>query len=92
MEEVLYVCGDSLSAIECDDTPVLNVIYTRSNLSCSSPIEIPYFSAGHSPLCFFYGSEDVSDQANYYPTCRVCTQNGQHPVARRKRASYKPKN
>ncbi len=36
--EVLCVCGDSLADVECDDDSVLNVIYTKTNLSCNSPI------------------------------------------------------
>ena len=39
--------------VECDDYSVLDVIHTKTNLSCNSPIEIPYYSAGNTPICFF---------------------------------------
>ena len=80
------MCGDSLSAIECDDSSVLNQIHTRANLSCSSTIEIPYYSAGNSPICYFCGAQNNTD---CYPACVLCLQKEQ-PVPKRRRA-FKPK-
>ena len=60
LQEVLYVCGDSLADAECDDDSVLNVIHTKTNLSCNSPIEIPYYSAGNTPICFFVLPKKIS--------------------------------
>ena len=51
--EVLYVCGDSLTEVEYDEDSVLNVIHLKTNLSCNSPIESPYYSAGNTPYAFF---------------------------------------
>ena len=85
--EVLYVCGDSLSAIECDDSSVLNQLHTR----CNSPIEISYYSARNSPICYFCGAEDVQDKtdSDCYPACSQCSQT-KTPVPKRRRA-FKPK-
>ena len=92
LQEVLYVCGDSLADAECDDDSVLNVIHTKTNLSCNSPIEIPYYSAGNTPICFFCASEeeDFKEQTECYPICETCHAGGKRSPARRTR-QFKPK-
>ena len=82
--EVLYVCGDTLTEVEHDDDSVLNAIHLRTNLSCNSPIEIPYYSAGNTPICFFCGSEeDFKEQTEGYPICMTCFSGGKRPPAKR---------
>ena len=44
------LCGDWFADVECVDDSVLNVIHTKTNLLCNSPIEIPYYSAENSPI------------------------------------------
>ena len=64
------MCG--LAEVEYDDDSVLNA-HLKTNLSCNSPIEIPYHSAGNTPICFFCGSEeDFKDQTEGYPICITC--------------------
>lgn len=91
--EVLYVCGDSFADVECDDDDsVLHVIHTKANLSCGSPIEIPYYSAGNTPICFFCASEeDFKDQTDNYPICMTCFSNGKRSPPKRTRRQFKPK-
>ncbi len=89
--EVLYVCGDTLTEVEHDDDSVLNAIHLKTNLSCNSPIEIPYYSAGNTPICFFCGSEeDFKEQTEGYPVCMTCFSGGKRPPAKRTR-QFKPK-
>ena len=70
--EVLHVCGDSFADVECDDESVLNVMYTKTNLSCNSPIEIPYFSAGNTPICYFFVSEENFKEQTDSILCMSC--------------------
>ena len=65
LEEIQYSCGSGLQEIEHDDRSVLQKVFTRTNLTCSSPIELPYYSNNiHEPLCFHCGSEEITDSGS----------------------------
>ena len=74
LEEVQYSCGSSLQDIEHDDSSIL--CRFKTNLLCSSPMEIPYYGTYHEPLCFYCGSSDVADNEedlqDKYPICKSC--------------------
>ncbi len=64
--EVLYMCGDILTEVEHDDDSVLNAIHLKTNLSCNSPIEISYYSAGNT---FGRGFQRANRRL---PICMTC--------------------
>ena len=80
LEEIQYMCGGGLQDIEHDDRSALQKVFTRTYLVCSSPIEIPYYSANaHEPLCFHCGSKEITDGdsedldlQHKYPICAQC--------------------
>ena len=83
-----YSYGSGLQEIEHDVNSVLSKVFTRMNLSCTSPIEFPYYSTNHEPLCFYCGSLNVtSSDADTYPMCEECVARNRPPVTRRKRAA-----
>ena len=55
LESVQYSCGAVMQDIEHEDVSVLTKVYVRENLTCESPIEIPYYSMNHEPLCIYCG-------------------------------------
>ena len=68
---LMYTCGTSLSNIE--DEELLEGIYTRSDITCNMPIELPYYSAKYEDICFYCGTVkhlDVQDAS--YPICEGC--------------------
>ena len=74
LQEVQYSCGSSLQDIGHDNSSILSRVFTRVNLLCSSPMEIPYYGTYHEPLCFYCGSSDVTDEEeensqDKYPIC-----------------------
>ena len=76
LEEVQYSCGSSLQDID-DESSILCRVFTRTNLLCSSPMEIPYYGTYHEPLCFYCGCSDVADDEeddlqDKYPICNNC--------------------
>ena len=68
------------------DTSVSKKLYTRDNLSCSSNIEIPYYSAGYPNICIFCGRgrylKPVS--ALTFPQCENASCSTKEPVKRTK--------
>ena len=82
LETVEYSCGAVLSlfvddeAEEADDHP-LKSVFVRADLSCSEPVEIPYYSSGAFPrICSHCAtSEDLKVGAGtegFYPMCSAC--------------------
>ena len=55
--DYVYICGGSFNEIHVSntnkDSKISENIFTRENLSCSSNIEIPYYSAGYKNICIF---------------------------------------
>ena len=93
LQEIQYSCGSGLQNIEHDEHSVLQKVFTRLNLTCSSPIEIPYYGTNsHEPLCFYCGSEELCDDSleelqDKYPICHQCVNDKKPLVGKRKRVS-----
>ena len=90
LEIVQYSCGSNFVDIECAETSVLQKVFCRLNLTCSSPIEIPYYSTRHEPLCFYCGSEkDLAEsEVGKHPICNLCLSENKKPTASRKRKKH----
>jgi hypothetical protein len=68
----------------------LKKVFVRKNLKCSDSIEIPYFSAGFEPICFYCGNDDSLQASNDdYPVCFNCKSEGKKVVKRRARSTAK---
>ena len=92
MKKVPYVCEASLS--ECvgngrdPDEKFLSRVFVRENISCSSKIELPYFSVEAYPiLCIYCGiggtKRTLNKSVEHYPQCQSCSDKPN--VLRRKR-------
>ena len=46
IENLEYTCGSTFADIECDDHSVLRSVFVKANLTCNTPTEIPYYTAG----------------------------------------------
>ena len=70
------------------DEQLLKILFVRENLSCSSKMELPYYSIDHYPaVCVYCGvtgtKRTLNTTAEHYPKCHSC---GEKPdVVRRKR-------
>ena len=90
LDNFSYVCGNLLLDIECDEESVLNSVFVKANLACSNPIEIPYYSSGNDPICYFCGTEDdIVQKTDFLPGCTACCTAGKKLVSKRKH--YTPK-
>ena len=59
--------------IEAEDDSVLRLVYAKANLTCNSPTEIPYYTAGNDTICYHCGTENLlRDDGTYYPVCDTC--------------------
>ena len=77
LDNFSYVCGNLLLDIECDEESVLNSVFVKANLACSNPIEIPYYSSGKDPICYFCGTEDdIVQKTDFLPGCTACCTSG----------------
>ena len=86
-----YVCGTVFSEIPVDernkDSYVLEMMHCRENLSCESPIEIPYYSSKlFSNVCFHCGraSRLLPSNVEFYPQCMACQSKARAKVTKRK--------
>ena len=75
------MCGSVLSEYlgtgNDRDEKHLNSIYVRENISCSSTIELPYYSMDHFPkICIYCGiagtTHRLGDSVECYPKCNEC--------------------
>ena len=72
------------------DEQLLEVIFVRENFSCSSTIEVPYYSVDHFPVvCIYCGVTGtkitLNESVENYPKCNSC---GDKPdIVKRKRKS-----
>lgn len=86
-----YSCGCELQELmpqERERAPkisaLLDRVFVRANLHCTSPVEIPYFSAGIFPsICFYCSDEAVEQIEGAYPTCESCRANHILPFKRK---------
>ena len=74
-----YVCGTVFHDLPIDDKNKdsynLEMLHCRENLTCESPMEIPYYSSKlFKNLCFYCGRERNRIQSNieFYPQCTSC--------------------
>ena len=87
IEDLDYTCGSIFADIEPEEDSVLNSILVKANLSCNSPIEVPYYTAGNDPICYYCGSEsELCDKPTDYSICSSCTSCGKKLVSRRSKA------
>ena len=84
-----YVCGSSFQEFLGDtsnrDNTIFERVFVKENLSCSSNIELPYYSCENlKPVCIFCGSgKNVVTSVEFYPKCNKCK--GEKDIAKRKR-------
>ena len=73
-----YACGASLSEYmgtgRDKDEQLLEVIFVRENLSCSSTVEVPYYSVDYFPaVCIYCGvtgtKRTLNESVEKYPKC-----------------------
>ena len=95
--DIMYTCGMDLHdcipaelSPEADQTHILCRVFVRQNLSCSTRIETPYFSAEcFDMICSYCGSDDIlptSDTPEMYPLCSICKSDPTKPgIFKRKR-------
>ena len=87
-----YSRGSGVQEIEHDDISVLHKVFTRMNLNCRSPIEIPDYNTNHEPLCFHCASinilsEDSPEFQDKYPICKPCFSDKKPLISKRKRTT-----
>ena len=103
LNDVLYSCGtDPKDCIpdkineEVRSDHILNWVFVRKNISCSSRIETSYFSCGcFSNVCIYYGSSDDLILANkasalYYPQCGSCKSDSKKPGILKRKCKLVP--
>ena len=90
LECVTYSCWASLQDIV--DEEIILEVFVRADLSCGSPIEIPYFSAKYKDICINCGGlNELELKDEMYPLCDPCKRKGVKGTKRRCR-EFKPKN
>ena len=58
VEMLSYSCGSRLQDIQ-DTSPEVNQdVFVKANLSCNSPIEIPYYSSNYEDIYYHCGAEN----------------------------------
>ena len=81
MNKITYMCGAALSEYQASrndrDERHLKTIFVKENLSCSSKIEIPYFSVDNYPIvCIYCGiagtHRTLNSSVEWYPKCNNC--------------------
>ena len=87
LEEIIYSCGANICDVADGELQCLTTVYSRSDLSCQSKIELPYYSAGFEAICIYCGTTDglEDDSPEYYPRCQICSGEGKQRVKRRTR-------
>ena len=85
-ESLIYTCGSTLQNIQGTATGLLEKIYVKRNLTCTSFTEIPYYSAKYEDICYYCGTTDeLATSSSHYPICSFCKQQNKDVIARRKR-------
>ena len=91
LNDFQYVCGTVFHDLLIDDknkdSCVLGMIHCRENLTCESPMEIPYYSSKlFKNLCFYCGRERnlMPSNIEFYPQCTSCQSKTRAKVAKRK--------
>ena len=74
LEMVLYTCDCSLQDLGSSN-PVVSKTFVRQNLSCSDPVEVPYYSSqSFQDVCIHCGTTHnlAERETDIYPTCSTC--------------------
>ena len=91
LEGVSYSCGSTLQSI-IGEEEIVSAVYVRADITCSSTIELPYYSANYPDVCIQCGSSlNLDVNAEFYPMCADCKAKGVKSTKRRTRV-FKPKN
>ena len=92
ISKLSYMCGSVLSEYlgtgNDRDEKYLKSLFVRENISCSSKIELPYYTVDFYPkVCIYCGitgtSRILGNSTEHYPKCVECAQ--KPDVVRRKR-------
>ena len=85
-----YFCGSSFKEFLGDkdnsDGTIFEKVFVKENLSCSSNIELPYFSCDNlKPICIYCGTgKNVIKSITFYPKCAKCKNEKDIPNRKRK--------
>ena len=85
-----YVCGSSFNEFDSEKESILNNVFVRENICCTTNIELTYYSADIFPrICIHCGTKQnlVPKCIENYPRCRDKECNKKGDVLRRKRKS-----
>jgi len=91
LEMISYSCGCCFQDMEDrEEGSIFDLVFVNDKLTCSSPIEAPYYVVFTDLLCFYCGSEqDLRNTGGYYPICEECCTQGK--VAKQKNSrAFKP--
>ena len=92
LSKIIFICGSTLAEYDgpCsrEEEKLLERVFVRENLSCTSNIEIRYYPVDFfKPVCIYCGREGTGRQLNVsnvsYPKCTSCS--SKPDVLRRKR-------
>ena len=71
--DLVFSCGGSFQELLTNernrDTLMSKKLYTRENLSCSSNIELPYYSAGYTNICMWRWEFETYIAPDISPVC-----------------------
>ena len=80
-----------MQEIEGSVNGLVEKVYVRANLTCLSPIEIPYYSAKYEDICHHCGNtEELVVSESTYPICSSCVLVNKARVSRRQ-INFAPK-
>ena len=74
LEQLSYSCGSLIRDVNIDETnDFLSFVNVRANITCKSTIEVPYYGAGHEPICYHCGTtEGLESKEKHSPLCTEC--------------------
>ena len=68
----MYSCGARLQDLDLEERHPLTIVYAKSNLTCSSPTNIMYYSAQYEDICFWCsGLNDLRITDDNYPLLKL---------------------
>ena len=89
MDGIWFTCGSSLREVEVDEQlkPLFDRVFVRQNLSCDDPVETPYYSSERFQIvCTYCACKCDSTEAEKYPICKFCQEEGKVAMLKRKRS------
>ena len=87
-----YSCGSELQELMPENperapriSALLEKVFVKSNLSCATSVEVPYYSSGvFPPVCFHCGTQNTETEDGQYPMCPACVSLKLLPPLKRK--------